>query len=129
MAKYLLDTTAPISYTRHRQDVVALVEGLLNGNNQVGICAIGVAEFYSFVRPHEKEAADRLIARLEFFDTTPQMAVEAGRYRYEFARQSITLTITDTITAAVAIANDATLVTANVRDFPMPEVRLLPHNP
>ena len=129
MAKYLLDTTAPISYTRHRRDVVALVERLLNESNQVGICAIGVAEFYSFIRPHEKELADRLISRLDYFDTTAAMATEAGRYRYEFARIGITLHATDTITAAVAIANDATLVTANVRHFPMPEIRLLSHNP
>ena len=129
MAKYLLDTTAPISYTRRRRDVVALVERLLNEDNQVGICAVGLAEFYSFVRPHEKEDADRLIARLEYFDTTAEMAVEAGRYRYEYARRGTTLTATDTITAAVAIANDATLVTANVRHFPMPEIKILPHNP
>ena len=129
MARYLLDTTAPISYTRRRSEVIELVERLLDEDHQVGVCAVGIAEFYSHLRPHEEDEAAQLLARLEYFDTTAEMAVEAGRYRYQYARRGITLSATDTITAAVAIANDATLVTANVRDFPMPEIQLLPHNP
>ena len=128
MAKFLFDTTVPISYTRQSPEVIELVERLLGEDHRVGICAIGIAEFYSNVRPHETMQADRLIARLGYFDITAEMAVTAGVYRYEYARRGITLTATDTITAAVAIANDATLVTANLRHFPMPEIRLLPHN-
>ena len=56
------------------------------------------------------------------------MAKEAGRYRYEFTRIGTTLSATDSLIAAVAIANDATLITNNLRHFPMPEIRLLPHN-
>ena len=129
MAKYLFDTTVPISYTRRRPGVIELVERLLDEDNQVGICAIGIAEFYSNVRPHEVEQAERLIARLDYFDITAEMAVAAGVFRYQYARRGTTLTATDTITAAVAIATDATLVTANVRHFPMPEIHLLPHSP
>lgn len=129
MGKYLFDTTVPISYTRRRPEVIELVEQLLSEDHQVGICAIGIAEFYSNVRPHEAEQAERLIARLGYFDITADMAVAAGVFRYEYARRGNTLTATDTITAAVAIANDATLVTANVRHFPMPEIKILPHNP
>ena len=129
MGKYLFDTTVPISYTRRRPEVIELVEQLLSEDHQVGICAIGIAEFYSNVRPHETEQAERLIARLKYFETTAEMAVTAGVFRYEYARRGTTLTATDTITAAVAIANDATLVTANVRHFPMPEIKILPHNP
>ena len=35
------------------------------------------------------------------------------------------LTTTDTLVAAAAVSNEATLVTANVRDYPMEEVELL----
>lgn len=128
MEKYLFDTTVPISYTRRRPRVIELVERLLGEDHQVGICAIGIAEFYSNVRPHEAEQAERLIARLDYFDITAGMAVTAGVFRYEYARRGTTLTATDTITAAVAIAYDATLITNNLRHFPMPEIRLLPHN-
>ena len=128
MGKYLFDTTVPISYTRRRPWVIELVEQLLSEDHQVGICAIGIAEFYSNVRPHEMEQAERLIARLDYFDITADMAVAAGVFRYGYARRGTTLTATDTITAAVAIANGATLVTNNLRHFPMPELRLLPHN-
>ena len=63
-----------------------------------------------------------------YYETTPAIAKEAGRYRYEFARIGTTLSATDSLIAAVAIAHGATLITNNLRHFPMPEIRLLPHN-
>lgn len=37
----------------------------------------------------------------------------------------MTLTVTDTLIAAVAIARGCTLVTANRKDYPMTEIQLL----
>ncbi len=68
MAENLFDTTVPISYTRRRPGVIELVEGLLDEDHQVGICAIGIAEFYTNVRPHEAELAERL-TRLSAFSS------------------------------------------------------------
>ena len=69
-----------------------------------------------------------MVDRWFYFATTPTIAKEAGRYRYEFARVGTNLSATDSLIAAVAIANDATLITNNLRHFRMPEIRLLPHN-
>ncbi len=127
MEKYLLDSTAPIDYLRHRREAIDLIDGLWGNGHQLAVCAIGVAEVYAGVHPHIKGEADRLFERLDYFDITPEMAVEAGRYRYQFARHGISLSTQDTLTAAVAIANDATLITNNLSDFPMDGIRLLSH--
>jgi len=38
----------------------------------------------------------------------------------------VPLSLPDTTIAAVALANDLMLVTGNLKDFPMPELRLYP---
>ena len=127
MAYFLLDTTALIDYMRRNREIIDLVNGLLRGGHQLGVCAINLAELYTGVGAEDRVDADRLVSQLNYFDITSDVAVEAGRYRYEFARQGITLSTTDAITAAVAMANGAILITANVRDFPMQELQLLQH--
>ncbi len=127
MAGYLLDTTVLIGYMRRNQEVIDLINGLMQDGHRLAVCAIGLTEFYTGVRPESRVEADRLVAQFDYLDITAEIAVEAGRYRYEFARQGITLSAADTITAAVAIANGAILVTANVRDFPMQDLQLLQH--
>ena len=84
-----------------------------------------MAELYSGFSLQQRIAADLVVDKWLFYETTPAIAKEAGRYRYEFARRGITLSAPDSLIAAVAIANDSTLVTNNVRDFPMEGIRLL----
>jgi predicted nucleic acid-binding protein len=51
--------------------------------------------------------------------------VLAGVFRYDLARQGRTLQISDALTAATAVVTGSTLVTTNVKDYPMPNLRLL----
>jgi predicted nucleic acid-binding protein len=48
----------------------------------------------------------------------------AGSWRREHARRGITLHQADCLIAAAAVGIGAALATANVDDFPMPEVRV-----
>ena len=92
------------------------------------VCAVGLAEVYSGFSAQERIENEPVLNRWLYFETTPAIAKEAGKYRYEFARDGVTLSATDSLIAAVAIANDAILVTNNVRDFPMEGIRLLRHD-
>lgn len=49
-------------------------------------------------------------------------AIQAGTWRREFARRGVTLHQADCLIAAAAVGIGARLATANVSDFPMPEV-------
>ena len=61
----------------------------------------------------------------DYYDVSLAAAKEAGRYRHEFARRGTPLSTIDTLIAATAIAKDAILITANVKDFPMEEIEIL----
>jgi predicted nucleic acid-binding protein len=63
---------------------------------------------------------------LQFFPITFPIAELAGRLKKAHSRSGRTVTIPDTIIAAVAIQNQLTLLTDNVRDFPMKELSLHP---
>ena len=127
MPKYLLDTTALIDHMRGRRGVVDLITSLAVDGHQLGVCCINVAELYAGLAPGQRTLADQLINNLETFEITQHVAKEAGRYRYEFARQGVTLTIADALIAATAVEETATLVTVNPRDFPMEGLIILEH--
>ena len=124
MAKYLLDTTGLINHMRGRQDVIDLVTQLALEGHQLGVCCINVAELYAGLDPQERSRGERLIASLDYYDTTRRVASLAGSYQYDFARRGTTLTAADTLIAATAVTESAVLVTANERDFPMEELSL-----
>jgi predicted nucleic acid-binding protein len=102
-----------------------LVKELSQEQHDLCTCCICVAELYSGLSAGATRVADQLMSGLTYLDVTADEARLAGSIRYQYARRGIALSTTDTIVAAVAIANDATLVTANVRDFPTEELRLL----
>ncbi len=125
MAKYLLDTTALIDHLRGQQKVTDIMTRLARQGNELGVCCINVAELYAGLSDKERTKAEKLIDSFDYFETSKDIAKMAGRYRFEFARKGITLTTSDTIVAAVAISYGATLITANVKDYPMKEIELL----
>ena len=128
MTDHLLDANALIDYFRRIRSTLKLLERLEAQGHRLAVCAVGLAELYSGFSLQQRIAAEPVADRWFYYETTLAIAKEAGRYRYEFARIGTTLSATDSLIAAVAIANDATLITNNLRHFPMPEIRLLPHN-
>ena len=127
MADYLLDATALIDYFRGRRGIIELMNTLANQGHILGVCSITVAELYAGLSEEERSGANRLIDAMDYHDVSREIAKEAGRYRYEFARRGTSLSTTDTLFAATAIAEGAILITANTKDFPMEEIELLEH--
>ena len=127
MASYLLDATALIDYLRGRRGIIELLNTLAIQGHQLGLCCVSVAEFYAGLSEDERAAANRLTDAMDYREITREIAKEAGRYRYEFARRGATLSTADTLIAVTAIAGGAILITANTRDFPMEEIELLEH--
>lgn len=127
MAKYFLDTTVLFDHVHGRREAAKLITGLANQGHRLGLCCINVAEVYSGLSQEERSRADRLIDTLDFFEVTRETAKQAGRYRYYFARRGTPLATVDTLIAATAIAEGATLITANTKDFPMEEIQVVEH--
>jgi predicted nucleic acid-binding protein len=121
-----LDTSILVDALRNRQGRREFLDQLILQGAKLASCAITVAEIHAGMRAHENTKTTQWLATLEFFETTQGIAKFGGDLKAAYARKGVTLSLTDTLIAAVAIENDLTLATDNVKDFPMPEVRLLP---
>jgi predicted nucleic acid-binding protein len=99
---------------------------LIENGDEVGVSPINVAEFYTGLAPSQWEVWDEFFESLMLWSISLSAAKQAGKFRYDFARAGIALSTTDTLVAAVALEHRATLVTSNVKDYPMREVTLLP---
>jgi predicted nucleic acid-binding protein len=126
MARFLLDTDAIIDYLFGIPTTVALIQDLHHRGETLCVCDVVIAEVYAGLRSQHREAAEQLLSACTFLPTSPTIAQQAGRWRYDFARRGIQLATTDTLVAATAHAHEATIVTGNTKDYPMPELTLLP---
>ncbi len=126
MARYLLDTDAIIDYFFGIPSTVALIQDLHARGETLCVCDVVIAEVYAGLHPEHREPAEQFVFACAFLPTSPAIAQQAGRWRYDFARKGVALATTDTLIAAVAEAHSATIVTGNIRHYPMPEVALLP---
>src|ERR1039457_6779974 len=87
---------------------------------------INITEVYAGMRPKEEAATEELFASLQRFPIAPPAARLAGELKRDYARKGTTLNLGDVIIAAVAIHYELTLLTDNVKDFPMKNLSLQP---
>lgn len=123
--RYLLDANAIIDWLNGRQRVADLLASLAGEGDRLVVNAVALAEVFSGLSEDESVAAEPALGSLEFWDIDEAVARLAGSYRYEYARQGRKLPVADTLMAAHAVSRDATLVTRNIRDFPMPQLKIL----
>lgn len=124
MANYLLDTTVIIDCLRGRKEVVEFLTKLASEGLVVGCCAINIAEIYAGMKENERQVTKKFLDSLEYYEVTRNLAELAGEYKREYAGKGISLSLSDVIIAAVAISNNLTLVTDNLRHYPMPELNI-----
>jgi predicted nucleic acid-binding protein len=126
MSTYLLDTNVIIDILNDKKERRALLLDLLNQGHVLACCPINVSEIYAGLRPKEESATEEFLRSLQYFDITWPIARQAGLLKREYSQKGKTLTISDATIAAVALHHKVTLVTANVRDFPMKELSIYP---
>ena len=120
----LLDSTVLIDATRARAN--SLFRELVDSGHVLATCAVNISELYAGLRPNELQRAESLIERLTCYPMSCAVGERAGWLINSWARQGRTLQVPDAIIAATALEHDLTLMTANRRDFPMPELKFYP---
>jgi predicted nucleic acid-binding protein len=90
----------------------------------LGTSCVNVAEIERGVRPKERKAVTRLLDRLRFLGTTREAAVRAGRYQAELAKRGRTIHTADALVAGTARAHGAIVLTEDLDDFPMRDLRV-----
>ena len=121
MARVLLDSTVLIDSLRGRP-AADRVAGLRRRGGEPWTCAISVEEIWRGLRPDEEPVARRLFTGLRIAPLGVTEGSLAGTWRRQFAERGITLHQADCLIAAAALGIDAALATANIADFPMPEL-------
>lgn len=121
MARLLLDSTVLIDALRGKPAAPRL-RGLRRSGTEPWVCAISIEEIWRGARADEEPVVRRLFAGLRIAPLGTAEGIRAGGWRRDFARRGITLHQADCLIAAAAIGIGASLATANVSDFPMPEL-------
>jgi predicted nucleic acid-binding protein len=119
MARQLLDTTALIDFSKGFEPSTACIQQMLATGDEVGVCPVTVAEVYSGLHANRYQDWDSFLSALLFWPISYSASIQAGRWRYALARQGIQVAMMDVLLAAVAQEVGATIVTSNVKDYPM----------
>ncbi|PYU83387.1 MAG: VapC toxin family PIN domain ribonuclease [Acidobacteria bacterium] len=124
--KLLLDTSVLIDVLRRRNGRRELLAELVRAGHTLSTTALNIAEVYAGMRPGETAPTEAFLGELECHDLTGSGARLAGKLKNEWRQKSRTLTLADTVVAAIAMERKCLLFTDNRKDFPMPEVKLYP---
>jgi len=122
MKRYLLDTSTIIDYAKSREPLSTRLRTMMAGVDEFGICAVPIAEFVTGLLPHERVIWRPFFDGLHFWPISSDAAIQAGRWRWEFARRGTALSLPDALIAAVAWRVGAMVITNNLKDFTMPEI-------
>ena len=121
---YLLDTDVLIWILRGREDIVEKVSELKETSN-LCISVISVAEIYKNIFPSELTTTEDFLDQHIIFDTDQKIAKIAGLYWQQYNKQFKTLSLADCLIAATANENNLTLVSLNIKHFPMNDIKVL----
>ncbi|MFA4885600.1 MAG: type II toxin-antitoxin system VapC family toxin [Desulfotomaculaceae bacterium] len=123
---FLLDTTALIDFFRGNRETIDLLSKLTE-EAPLAACPITVSEVFSGVRPGELARVEEFMEALVFYPISYKASRRAGIYRRAYMQEGISLSLSDTIIASVAIENSLILVTKNLKHFPMSELSVIEH--
>jgi predicted nucleic acid-binding protein len=121
VARLLLDSTVIIDALRGRPAAGRLA-ALRRRGVEPWACAISVEEIWRGLRPGEETDVRRFFAAVRLAPIGVGEGELAGTWRRTFASRGVTLHQADCLIAAAAHGIDASLATANVKDFPMREL-------
>jgi predicted nucleic acid-binding protein len=124
MATYLLDTNIIIDALNGRKNRNLALVDLAEQGHTLACCCVNVAEVYAGLRSKEEARTADLLGSLEFYPIGFPVAELAGRLRRDYGRKGKTLSIPDTMIAAVALHYRLALITDNPKDFPMSDLVL-----
>ena len=126
MRVYLPDTNVLVDALNGKRGRREFLRDLVFAGNRLACCAITLTEVYAGMRPHEARRTDAFLDSLAWYGHSRNIARRAGRLRFDWARQGVTLSLSDTLIAATALEHGLTLITHNEKHFPMPELSLYP---
>lgn len=121
---YVLDSTVLIGYLRDTPSIASALRQKLSEGHTLATTCVNLAEIERGLRPRERRRAAAFLDRLRFLVTDREAARRAGQYQAEWARSGRTIHTPDALVAGTARVHGAVLLTHNVDDFPMRDLRV-----
>ena len=121
---YLIDTDILIWVLRGNKKYEKFLQNLKD-KDSLSTSTITIAEIYKNTFPSEIVKTENVLNELQAWDVTPAVAKQAGLYWQQYVKQLKNLNITDCLIAATANVNDLTLVSLNIKHFPMKDIKIL----
>lgn len=122
MSGSLLDSNVVILQLRREPWAVAHMPRWTEEGGFISV--VTRTEVLAGTHPHEEARTSELLLSLTSLPVTAQVADQAGRWIYQYARRGVHLSFPDALIAATAVAYDLTLITTNGKHFPIPELRV-----
>ena len=121
---YLLDSTVLIGYLRDTPSIGSTLRLRLGEGHTLATTCVNLAEVERGLHPRERRGAMAFLDGLRFLVTDREAARRAGRYQAEWSRRGRTIHTPDALIAGTARAHGAVLLTHNLDDFPMKDLRV-----
>src|ERR1700687_1582917 len=126
MATYLVDTSVIIDALNQKRGRWQLLGSLVKAGDTLAVSVVTVMEIYAGMRPHESQITQSFLSGLDHFEVDFELARYAGLLKNELARRGRTISATDVLIGATALAHKLILMTDNQKDFPMTALALYP---
>ncbi len=126
MPTFLLDTSVIIDAINGKRNRDRILKELVQQGHLLACCCINITEVYAGMRPHEEARTEELLQSLQQYPVIWPIARIAGLLKRDFACKGITLATTDVTIAAVALHHQLTLITDNLKHYPMKNLNIHP---
>ena len=123
MAVHLLDTDLLIDFLRGRAEARALLGSYDVFSNRPVVSVVSVSEIWAGAKSAEAVATNALLSTMGQIPVSEKIAWAAGTFLNTY-RSSHGVEVADALIAASAVEIGATLLTRNVKHYPMPAVKL-----
>lgn len=120
---YLVDTDILIWIIRGERQYVQWFEDLKKGTS-LSISSVTIAEIYKNVFPSELVNTEAIINDFTVWDVTGSIAKQAGLYWQQYTKRFKNLSLLDCMIAATAREHDLTLLSLNLKHFPMKDIKM-----
>lgn len=124
MNTYLVDTNIVIWVLRGASPYVETLRRL-EEESILSISTLTIAEVYKNAYPTELLRTEGVLEQFKSWDVTDTIGKQGGLYWQRYGKLFKTLSILDCLIAATAAEHDLTLLTLNIRHFPMDDIKVI----
>ena len=100
------------------------LQARLSAGHTLATTCVNLAEVERGLRSKERRRAAGFLDALRFLVTDREAAQRAGQYQAEWAKRGRTIHTADALVAGTARAHGAVLLTHNLAEFPMRDLRV-----